>query len=76
MREADFETFAALLAAEAEIRNAKPLSEGALLLWWQRMARFELEQVQRALDRHEAADEANRVIAEFLLRDRPAGTDA
>lgn len=62
MREADFETFAALLAAEAEIRNAKPLSEGALLLWWQRMARFELEQVQRALDRHSQDAERGRFM--------------
>lgn len=62
MREADFETFAALLAAEAEIRNAKPLSEGALLLWWQRMARFELAQVQRALDRHSQDAERGRFM--------------
>lgn len=62
MRKTDFEAFAALLAAEAEIRNAKPLSEGALLLWWQRMERFELEQVQRALDRHSRDAERGRFM--------------
>lgn len=52
MRESDFDQFSQMLAAEAEIRNTKPLSEGALLLWWQRMQRFDLSQLHRALARH------------------------
>ena len=52
MREEDFDSFVQLLAAEAEIRSSKPLSEGALLLWWQRLARFDLAQIRRALERH------------------------
>lgn len=52
MRREDFELFAQMLAAEAEIRGAKPLSEGALLVWWQRMERYDVEQVGRALRRH------------------------
>jgi hypothetical protein len=62
MRKNDFEQFVALLAAEAEIRNAKPLSEGALLLWWQRMQRFELDQVLRAFDRHSQDAERGRFM--------------
>ena len=54
----DFELFAQMLAAEAEIRGAKPLSEGAMLLWWQRMQRFDIEQFERALRRH--AEDAER----------------
>lgn len=58
MREEDFDSFVQLLAAEAEIRSSKPLSEGALLLWWQRLARFDLAQIRRALERH--ADDSER----------------
>lgn len=62
MRENDYETFLSMMAAEAEIRNAKPLSEGALLLWWQRMQRFELEQVLRAFERHSQDAERGRFM--------------
>lgn len=62
MRNNDFDEFAQLLAAEAEIRNAKPLSEGALLLWWQRMTRFELQAVKRALERHSQDGERGRFM--------------
>lgn len=62
MRENDYETFLSMMAAEAEIRNAKPLSEGALLLWWQRLARFELEQVLRAFERHSQDAERGRFM--------------
>jgi len=58
MRNEDFDSFVQLLAAEAEIRSAKPLSEGALLLWWQRLMRFDLAQIRRALERH--ADDSER----------------
>jgi uncharacterized protein DUF6475 len=48
MNREDYQEFAGLLAAEVEIRNGKPLSEAAIGLWWDRMERFDLEQVTRA----------------------------
>lgn len=58
MRKKDFDRFTRILSAEAEIRGVKPLSESALLLWWQRMERFEFERVKDALRRH--AEDADR----------------
>lgn len=62
MRREDFELFAQMLAAEAEIRGSRPLSEGALLLWWQRMERFDIEQVSKALQRHGEDAERGRFM--------------
>lgn len=62
MRESDFDEFVQMLSAESEIRGAKPMSEGALLLWWQRLSRFELGQVRRALERHAADAERGRFM--------------
>lgn len=62
MRNEDFDAFVQLLAAEAEIRAAKPLSEGALLLWWQRLQRFDLAQVRRALERHSEDGDRGRFM--------------
>lgn len=62
MQRTDFQKFAQLLAAEAEIRNAKPLSEGAILLWWQRMERYDLEAVERAFIAHGRDSERGRFM--------------
>ncbi len=61
MKRDDFQEFSSLLAAEVEIRNGKPLSEAAIGLWWDRVERFELEQVKRAF-RLYAEDENGRFM--------------
>lgn len=48
MNQGDFGAFSELLSSEVEIRNGKPLSQAAIGLWWERVKRFELEQVKRA----------------------------
>lgn len=62
MRRTDFQKFTQLLAAEAEIRNAKPLSEGAILLWWKRMERYDLEAVERAFEAHARDSDRGRFM--------------
>lgn len=62
MRQQDFQAFAQLLAGEVEIRNGKPLSEAAVLLWWKRLHTFELEQVNKAFDAHGRDAERGRFM--------------
>lgn len=47
MKRADYDRFANLLNAWAEI-HGKPLSTGAIALWWQALERYEIDQVERA----------------------------
>lgn len=62
MQEHDFEAFCQLLAAEVEIRAKPALSEGAMLLWWDRLQAYSLEQVRDAFRRHGQDAERGRFV--------------
>lgn len=47
MNRADYSRFANLLKAWAEI-HGKPLSAGAIALWWQALERYDIDQVEHA----------------------------
>jgi hypothetical protein len=51
MRREDYDRFAMVLTATAELYG-KTLSAGAITLWWQALERFSLEQVGKALRQH------------------------
>lgn len=62
MQSDEFDSFSKLIAAEAEIRGVKPLSEGAILLWWQRLERFDFDRVRDAMQRHAEDGERGRFM--------------
>lgn len=51
MQQGDFERFGTVLTALSELYG-KPLSQGAIALWWQALERFDFEQVSRAIRAH------------------------
>lgn len=51
MNQSDFDRFSLSLTALAELYG-KPLSQGAIALWWQALERFEYEQVSKAIRMH------------------------
>lgn len=51
MQQCDFDRFSTVLTALAELYG-KPLSQGAIVLWWQALERFDFEQVSRAIRTH------------------------
>lgn len=48
MRQSDFKRFGTAVTAVAELYG-KSISEGAMVLWWQALERFDIEQVEKAL---------------------------
>lgn len=61
VQQGEFKEFVQLLAAEVEVRNGKPLSSVAIELWWDRMGRYDLQQVRRAFELH-GRDEQGRFM--------------
>lgn len=51
MQQCDFDRFSTVLTALAELYG-KPLSQGAIVLWWQALERFDFEQVSRSIRAH------------------------
>lgn len=49
MKQADYKRFTTCLTAVAELYS-KEVSQGAMLMWWKALARFEIEQVEKAFD--------------------------
>lgn len=58
--DSDFDRFCVALAAEAEVRGKKPLSEAALMVWWHRMSSHTFEDFERALGAHAKDPEQGR----------------
>lgn len=62
MLKSDLEGFCQLLAAEVEARGKPALSEAAMLLWWDRLFEYELEQVRNGFRRHAKDAERGRFM--------------
>lgn len=58
----DYDAFMQLLAAEVEVRGKQPLSEGAMLIWWEAFCDHEFEVIKKAFRKHRLDAERGRFM--------------